>query len=328
MNKNGRDILEVSDLKTYFFTGRGVVKAVDGISFRVKEGESLGIVGESGCGKSMTALSLMRMVPQPAGRIVGGEIKLNGENLLEKSEREMRRIRGSKISIILQDPMSSLNPVFTIGSQVGETIRIHQKLKGSKLVAKIKEALRLVRIPAPEVRMRDFPHQLSGGMRQRVTGAIALSCEPLVLIADEPTTSLDVTIQAQYLNLLKEVQQEMNVAFIFISHDFSVVARMCDTVMVMYAGKIVESGGVRELLKNPSHPYTIGLLKCVPRLETKTDTLYSINGQPPSLLDAPEVCRFAPRCPERSESCQEAIPPFVTVGQGHQVSCWRRGNNN
>ena len=323
MTKSGREILKVSNLKTYFFTRSGIVKAVDGVSFSLREGETVGLVGESGCGKSMTALSILRLVPQPAGRIVEGKILLDGENLLEKSEREMRRIRGKKISMILQDPMSSLNPVYTVGDQVGETIRIHQKLKGARLVTKIKEALHLVRIPSPEVRMRDYPHQMSGGMRQRVIGAIALSCQPRVLIADEPTTSLDVTIQAQYLTLLKEVQQAMNVSIIFITHDFSVVARMCDVVLVMYAGKIVESARVRELFNNPIHPYTIALLRSVPRLEAKIEKLSAINGQPPPLLNPPDGCRFVPRCPESITSCQHTDPPMVAVGQNHHVSCWR-----
>jgi len=317
-------LLEVRDLRTWFFTRWGVVKAVDGVSFAVGEGETLGIVGESGCGKSVTALSILRLVPRPAGRIVGGEILLDGENLLGKSEREMRRIRGGQVSMILQDPMSSLNPVFSIGNQVAEALRIHQRLEGPGLWATARDMLRRVRIPSPEMRLRAYPHQLSGGMRQRVVGAIALSCRPRVLIADEPTTSLDVTIQAQYLRLLKELQQEMRLALVFITHDFGIVAKMCDRVAVMYAGRIVETAGVREIFNNPRHPYTRALLASVPPLESRVERLASIEGQPPPLHNLPPGCPFAPRCAHARDVCQREYPPAVGVGSdGHRAACWK-----
>jgi ABC-type dipeptide/oligopeptide/nickel transport system ATPase component len=251
----GDVVLEVEDLHTYFFTRMGVVKAVDGVSFSLRQGETLGIVGESGCGKTMTALSLLRLVPKPAARIVQGKILLQGENLLDKSENEMRQIRGSRISMILQDPQTSLNPVFTIGNQLIEAIQIHHRDGHRSLVQRAIESLKQVRLAAPERRVQDYPHQMSGGMKQRVVGAIAISCEPRVIIADEPTTSLDVTIQAQYLRLLREIQDETNLALIFITHDFGIVAKMCDRVVVMYAGRHVESGPVREIFNNPAHPY-------------------------------------------------------------------------
>ncbi|MBU0777840.1 ABC transporter ATP-binding protein, partial [Patescibacteria group bacterium] len=260
-------MLEVRNLKTYFFTRHGVVKAVDGINFRVGDGENLGLVGESGCGKSVTALSILRLVPSPPGRILEGEILLDGEDILKKSEAMMRKIRGVKISIILQDPLTSLNPAYTIGDQIGEAVEIHQHLRGKLVFRKVVEVLKLVRVPEPEVRAGDYPHQMSGGMRQRVAGAIALSCQPRLLIADEPTTSLDVTIQAQYLDLLKQIQEQSGISIVFVTHDFGIVARMCDHVAVMYAGKIVEFSRVKEIFDNPCHPYTTALLKCLPRLD-------------------------------------------------------------
>ena len=316
------NVIEVKDLKTYFFTSRGVVKAVDGVSFGVKEGETLGLVGESGCGKSITCLSILRLVPRPAGHIVGGEIIFDGENLLSKNEREMRQIRGKRISMILQDPMTSLNPVFTIGDQVAEPVRIHQKLNKLMVWEKVKEMLRLVRIPSPEVRMREYPHQMSGGMRQRIAGAMVLSCQPHVLIADEPTTSLDVTIQAQFLRLLKEIQQQSNLSMIVVTHDFGIVAKVCDRLAVMYAGKIVESAPVRELFNNPVHPYTNALLNSLPKMEVKMDKLYSIEGQPPELHALPPGCSFAPRCPEAKDICMQEYPPQSAVKEGHYTSCW------
>lgn len=316
------NVIEVKDLKTYFFTSRGVVKAVDGVSFGIKEGETLGLVGESGCGKSITCLSILRLVPRPAGHIVGGEIIFDGEDLLSKNEREMRQIRGKRISMILQDPMTSLNPVFTIGDQVAEPIRIHQKLGKLMVWEKVKEMLRLVRIPSPEVRMREYPHQMSGGMRQRIAGAMVLSCQPHVLIADEPTTSLDVTIQAQFLRLLKEIQQQSNLSMIVVTHDFGIVAKVCDRLAVMYAGKIVESAPVRELFNNPVHPYTNALLNSLPKMEVKMDKLYSIEGQPPELHALPPGCSFAPRCPEAKDICTQEYPPQSAVKEGHYVSCW------
>ena len=315
-------LLEVTGLKTHFFTRRSVVKAVDGVSFAVAEGETLGIVGESGSGKSVTSLSIMRLVPEPAGRIVGGAIRLRGEDLLGKTEGEMRRIRGKQIAMILQDPMSSLNPVFTVGEQVAEPIRLHQRLPRRQVWAKVRESLAMVRIPSPDERMHQYPHQMSGGMRQRIVGAIGLSCEPRLLIADEPTTSLDVTIQAQFLRLLKGLQKDLGLTLILITHDLSVVATMCDRVAVMYAGRIVETAPARELFDRPRHPYTIALLKSLPRLGTKVERLYSIEGQPPDLSDLPAGCPFAPRCPEAMPVCTEVYPGLASQGGGHDIHCW------
>lgn len=317
-----KSILEVKDLKTYFFTGRGIVKAVDGVSFSLGEGETLGLVGESGCGKTITSLSILRLVPQPAGRIVGGQVILEGEDLLQKSEREMRQIRGKKVSMILQDPMTSLNPVFTVGEQVAEPIRKYQHLKGKDVWEKVRSVLSLVRIPSPESRMLEYPHQMSGGMRQRIVGAIALSCRPSLLIADEPTTSLDVTIQAQFLRVLKEIQQELKVSMIMITHDLGIVARVCDRVAVMYAGKIVENAEIRALFNNPAHPYTIALMNSLPKLEKKQDKLYSIDGQPPELRDMAPGCAFEPRCTQSMEICKKEYPPEYSVDELHQIRCW------
>jgi oligopeptide/dipeptide ABC transporter ATP-binding protein len=320
----GDIVLEVHDLHTHIFTRWGVVRAVDGVSFYLRQGETLGIVGESGCGKTMTALSLLRLVPRPGGRIVQGKIILEGENILEKSDSEMRHIRGRRISMILQDPQTSLNPVFTIGNQLIEGIRIHHHREGYQaLVRRAIDALKQVRVAAPERRVQDYPHQMSGGMKQRVVGAISISCEPRVIIADEPTTSLDVTIQAQYLRLLREIQEETGLSLIFITHDFGIVAKMCDRVMVMYAGRVVESGPVREIFNKPSHPYTQALLSSVPKLEERPERLYSIQGQPPALWDVPPGCRFAARCPYADDRCQQEYPPSYTIGDGHNADCWR-----
>jgi len=320
---NNDVVLEVDDLRTYFQTRWGTVKAVDGVSFSLRRGEVLGIVGESGSGKSVTMLSLMRLVPTPPGHIVGGKIILDGEDLLQMSEREMSKLRGSKIGLIIQDPMTSLNPVFTIGNQVSEAIKIHQDIPKKRVLERTLDVLRKVNIPAAESRVRDYPHQMSGGMRQRVVGAISISCEPTVLIADEPTTSLDVTIQAQYLRLLKDLQRDSNMALIFITHDFGIVAKMCDQVAVMYAGKIVEHGSVRDIFNQPSHPYTEALLASVPKLEEDVDRLYSIEGQPPTLHDLPQGCPFAPRCQYTMDRCREEYPPEVIASAGHSASCWR-----
>jgi oligopeptide/dipeptide ABC transporter ATP-binding protein len=316
-------ILEVEGLHTYFFNRGSTVKAVDGVSFFLRKGETLGIVGESGCGKTMTALSLLRLVPQPAGKIVSGEIRLNGEDLLQKSDDEMRQIRGRQISMILQDPQTSLNPVFTIGNQLVEALGMARREGRKNMVTRAVEALRNVNVAAPERRLEDFPHQMSGGMKQRVVGAIALSCEPGVIIADEPTTALDVTIQLQYLRLLKDIQAETGLAIIFITHDFGVVARMCDRVAVMYAGRIVENGPVREIFNEPSHPYTRALIDSVPKLEERTERLYSIEGQPPLLSNLPEGCRFADRCEFARDKCYAEYPPSYTVKEGHTADCWR-----
>ncbi len=315
-------ILEVQDLKTYFYTRWGVTKAVDGVSFDLQKGETIGLVGESGCGKTVTCLSLLRLVPQPAGKIVGGKILLAGDDLLAKREKEMRKVRGRKISMILQDPMTSLNPVFSIGYQVKEPIKLHQRARGHLLWEKARDMLGLVQIASPEVRMRDFPHQMSGGMRQRVVGAIAISCQPSVLIADEPTTSLDVTIQAQYLDLLKEIQQQTNVSIIFITHDLGIVARMCDRVCVMYAGRIIESAPAVELYDHPAHPYTRALISSVPAADKPVERLFSIEGQPPALHNLPPGCPFKPRCSDAIDRCGEESPPEVEVGPRHKVACW------
>jgi len=317
-------ILEVKDLKTFFYTRRGVVRAVDSVSFDLRQGETLGLVGESGCGKSVTCFSIIRLVAKPAGRIVGGEILFRGENLLEKSEKEMAQIRGAEISMILQDPMTSLNPLFTIGDQVSEPIKIHQRLDKKSVWLKAVEMLKLVRIPSPEVRMNEYPHQMSGGMRQRIVGAMVLSCQPKILIADEPTTSLDVTIQAQFLRLLKEIQQKSGLSMIIVTHDFGIVARACDRVAVMYAGRIVESAGTLDLFDHPNHPYTAALMDSLPKMGDRQKKLFAIEGQPPDLRTLGVGCPFAPRCRHVMEICRQQYPPEVPVGPDHRVSCWLR----
>src|SRR5262245_52422896 len=319
----GEVVLEVEDRHTHLFTRWGVVKAVDGVSFSLRQGEALGIVGESGCGKTMTALSLLRLVPRPAARIVKGAIRLEGENLLDKSEREMRSIRGRRISMILQDSQTSINPVLTVCNQLIEPIKIHHRDGRRSLVRRAIEGLKQVRVAAPDRRVQEYPHQMSGGMKQRVVGAIAISCEPKILIADEPTTSLDVTIQAQYLRLLREIQEQENLALIFITHDFGIVAKMCDRVMVMYAGRVVESGPVRAVFNRPSHPYTQALLNSVPKMEETSGRLPSIAGQPPALWDLPPGCRFAARCAYADDRCRRDYPPTFTTADGHTADCWR-----
>ena len=314
-------VLDVRDLHTYFFNRRGITKAVDGVSFTLREGETLGIVGESGCGKTMTARSLLRIIPRPAARIVSGEVILDGENLVTLSDEEMRQVRGSKIAMIFQDPQTSLNPVFTIGNQVIEALGTHQKGRNRNLAERAIDALRSVRVAAPERRMHDFPHQMSGGMKQRVLGAIAISSAPKVIIADEPTTALDATIQLQYLRLLKDIQAETGMAIIFITHDFGIVARMCDSVAVMYAGRIVERGDVRQLFNNPSHPYTQALMASVPQME-RTDRLFAIDGQPPALYALPDGCRFADRCNHVRDICHREYPVAGKAAEGHTSYCW------
>jgi oligopeptide/dipeptide ABC transporter ATP-binding protein len=318
-----KTVLQVEGLHASFFTRKGVVKAVDGVSFHVDEGETFGIVGESGCGKTVTGLSILRLLPEPGGRIVGGSIILEGTDLLALSKKEMRAYRGKMISMILQDPMTSLNPVYSIGDQIAEAVRLHQNLPGSMVRHQVVSALRLVKIPAPEMLLRQHPYQLSGGMRQRVVGAIAMSCRPRLLIADEPTTALDATIQAQYIALFKEIQQKTNVAIIFITHDFGVVGSMCHRVGVMYAGKIVETASTSQLFKAPRHPYTIALINSVPRLDRKDERLYSIEGQPPSMMNLPPGCRFRPRCADAIPICSDQEPPEIEIGDKHSVSCWR-----
>jgi len=316
-------VLEVRDLRAYLYTRWGVVRAVDGVSFTLREGETLGLVGESGCGKTMTGLSLVRLLPEPAGRIVEGQVLLEGEDLVTKSEAEMRRVRGRRISMILQDPQTSLNPVFTIGDQILEALRLHHTDGESSLAARAEEALRRVKVAAPEQRMRAYPHQMSGGMKQRVVGAIAVAGEPRVLIADEPTTALDVTIQLQYLALLKEIQARTRLAMLFITHDFGIVARMCDRVAVMYAGRIVETGPTRALFRAPRHPYTEALMASVPRMEGGVARLPSIEGQPPPLHHLPNGCRFADRCAYVDDRCRREYPPTMPVGPAHEAACWR-----
>jgi oligopeptide/dipeptide ABC transporter ATP-binding protein len=315
-------VLEVSGLQTHFFTfgGARVVKAVDGVSFSLGEGETLGLVGESGSGKTTTCLSIVGLLPR-AARIVGGRVLFEGEDLTRMSQRELRRIRGRRIAVILQDPMASLNPLFTIFRQVAEPAFFHQHMRGRTLRARVQHLLKAVRIPSPEWRMRDYPHQMSGGMRQRIVGAIALAGGPSLVIADEPTTNLDVTIQAQYLDLLKDIQRETGVALIFVTHNLGIVAKMCDRVAVMYAGKIVEQTPVRELFDNPKHPYTRALLGSVPKLGSK-EPLYSIVGQPPNPASLPPGCPFHPRCREALPRCATADPPDFHLGDGSVARCW------
>jgi len=319
-------LLQVKDLATHFVTARGtrVVRAVNEVSFSLDAGQTLGIVGESGSGKTTLALSLVRLLP-PAARIESGEILFEGEDLLKKSDTAMRRIRGRRIAMILQDPMASLNPLFTIGDQVAEPIRVHEGVARASAWTKARDLLKAVRISAPETRVKEYPHQMSGGMRQRIVGAIAISCEPALLIADEPTTSLDVTIQAQYLNLLRELQRTHHLAMIFITHNLGIVAKMCDRVAVMYAGRIVESGPVRRIFNAPAHPYTEALLSSIPRLSDPTQRLTAIDGQPPDLASPPPGCAFHPRCPKVVERCREDDPPGFTVADGHTARCWLRG---
>lgn len=317
----GEKILEVIDLTTHFVGKHSIVKAVDGVSFYVNDNETLGIVGESGCGKTMTCLSILRLVPQPKNHRITGKILFEGRDILTMSKRELRKLRGRQISMILQDPMMSLNPVFDIGDQIREAIVTHRYEKEG-LTAKVVEMLRRVRIPSPEMRIRDYPHQMSGGMRQRVVGAIAISCQPRLLIADEPTTSLDVTIQAQYLQLLKDIQRELGMALIFITHDFGIVAHMCDRVCVMYAGTMIESARVRDIFHKPAHWYTAALIGGVPKLRTKMERLVSIPGYPPKLDRLPIGCRFSPRCANVKERCIQDQPSQVAVGGDHTVSCW------
>ena len=359
----GNVVLDVQELQTHLFTRWGVTRAVDGVSFQIREGETLGLVGESGSGKSMTALSLLRLLPE-AARIVGGRILLDGDDIVGMRMADVRQMRGRKISMILQDPQTALNPVFTIGNQLTESIAANRgrgprdfsaslrsarndkseggggipasagmaegvagtggrKRRGRDAVReRAVEVLRMMRVAAPERRLSDFPHQMSGGMKQRVVGGIAIESQPRLLIADEPTTALDVTIQAQYLNLLKEIQRETGVAILFITHDLGVVARMCDRVAVMYAGRIVEQGGVHEIFDEPSHPYTRALLGSIPKMEERVDRLTAIEGQPPALFALPQGCRFAARCPHVHDRCEEAYPAEFTGPDEHSAACW------
>ena len=315
-------LLSVRNLKTYFYTDEGVVKAVDGLSYELRKGQTLGIVGESGSGKSVHALSVMRLIPQPPGKIVDGQILFDGTNLLKLPEDEMRKVRGNRIAMIFQEPMTSLNPVLTIGEQIAEAVMLHQGLAKKDAWDRAVEMLEKVKIPLARERVRDYPHQFSGGMRQRVMIAMALSCNPSILIADEPTTALDVTIQAQILDLTRELQQEFNMAIILITHNLGVVAETCDDVVVMYAGRPVERATVQDTFNNPQHPYTWGLLHSVPKLYERKERLIPIEGQPPSLIDLPPGCSFAPRCPFAMEICVQADPPDFPVGPTHTAKCY------
>jgi peptide/nickel transport system ATP-binding protein len=320
-------ILDVKNLKTVFFTNSGLFKAVDDVSFNVRRGETLAIVGESGCGKSVSALSIMRLVPNPPGKIVGGSVVLEGTDLLALDEEKMRDIRGNRMSMIFQEPMTSLNPVMRIGDQITEALRLHQNMTAKQAWARAVEMLRLVRIPEPERRAREYPHQLSGGMRQRAMIAMALACRPALLIADEPTTALDVTIQAQILALIVELQKELGTGLILITHDLGVVAQTAQRVIVMYAGKKVEEASVDDLFADPRHPYTRGLMASMPAvisLGAKTDVrLTEIPGMVPSLTNLPEGCAFAPRCPLAIERCRQEYPPLQEFGGQHRAACWR-----
>ena len=322
----GREpILKVEDLRTYFYTEDGVVKAVDGVSFELYEGETLGIVGESGSGKSVTSLSIMRLLDEK-GKIVGGKIIFKGRNLLELSEDEMRKIRGNEIAMIFQEPMVALNPVYTIGDQIMEAIMLHQGVGEKEAREMAIDLLRKVGIPEPEKRVDQYPHQLSGGMRQRAMIAMALSCRPSILIADEPTTALDVTIQAQILDLMKELQKEYGMALIMITHDMGVIAETADRVVVMYAGQVVEYGEVHEIFKSPKHPYTYGLLSSIPRLDIEQEKLRSIPGTVPDPLNFPPGCRFHPRCEFAEERCRLEEPKMEEVKEGHYSRCffWKK----
>jgi oligopeptide/dipeptide ABC transporter ATP-binding protein len=317
------DLIQVKNLRTSFFTPEGEVRAIDGVSFEIAEGKTLGLVGESGCGKSVTSLSIMRLIASPPGKIVGGEILYRGRDLLKLNNEEMRKIRGNAISMIFQEPMTSLNPVFTVGNQIGEAIRLHQGLGKKETRAKTIEMLRLVKIADPESRADNYPHQMSGGMRQRVMIAMALSCNPSLLIADEPTTALDVTIQAQILELIKELQHKFGMALLLITHDLGVVAERADQVAIMYAGKIVERASAEAIFARPFHPYTVGLLASLPGTGgKKKKRLDAIPGVVPSPLRLPSGCRFRDRCPNAQAICAETEPELVELEKGHMVACY------
>jgi oligopeptide/dipeptide ABC transporter ATP-binding protein len=316
------ELLQVKNLQTSFFTPEGEVRAIDGVSFEIGEGKTIGLVGESGCGKSVTSLSIMRLIPSPPGKIVGGEIVYRDRDLLRLNNEEMRKIRGNEISMIFQEPMTSLNPVFTVGNQIGEAIHLHQGLGKKETRQKTIDMLRLVKIADPESRVDSYPHQLSGGMRQRIMIAMALSCNPSLLIADEPTTALDVTIQAQILELMKELQQKIGMALLLITHDLGVVAEQADDVAIMYAGKIVERANTRAIFNRPFHPYTVGLLNSLPGAGTqKKKRLDAIPGMVPSPLHLPSGCRFRDRCPKAADLCAQKEPELLEKEPGHTVAC-------
>jgi len=315
-------ILDIKNLRTHFVTDQGEVPAVDGIDFYIKKGEIIGVVGESGCGKSVTSLSIMRLIPNPPGKIVGGSVEFKGEDLLRATESRIRKLRGNEIAMIFQEPMTSLNPVFTIGDQMGEPVRLHRKMNKRDAREHTIDMLKKVGIPRPEQIVNEYPHRLSGGMRQRVMIAMAMSCNPALLIADEPTTALDVTIQAQILDLMRSLNQQSGTSIMMITHDLGVVAETCDRVVVMYAGKVVEEGTVEGIFKNPQHPYTKGLIQSVPRMDGSLDRLYSIPGNVPNPGFMPKGCRFAPRCGEAMDPCYEEMPKLITLKEGHQCRCW------
>ncbi len=316
------NIIEVKHLQTQFTRDERKTVVLDDVSFHIKKGEVLGLVGESGCGKSVTSLSIMRLFKDTTGEITQGEIRYNGTNLLSISENDMRRIRGKEISMIFQEPMTSLNPVYTIGDQIGEAIRLHMKVGKKEALGRAVEMLKKVGIPRAEGIVREYPHQLSGGMRQRVMIAMAMACNPELLIADEPTTALDVTIQAQILDLMRHVNKESGTAILLITHDLGVVAEMCHRVVVMYAGNVVEEGDVRTILKEPKHPYTIGLLNSLPKLEVSQERLYSIPGNVPIPGSIQMGCRFSPRCEQADDKCRTQMPELKTVGANHRARCW------
>jgi oligopeptide/dipeptide ABC transporter ATP-binding protein len=315
-------LLEVQNLKTHFFTDDGIVKAVDEVSFSIGEEETFGLVGESGCGKSVTALSIIRLIPWPPGRIVSGKILLESEDLVKKSEKEMQKIRGCRISMIFQEPMTSLDPVFTVGNEIMEVIQLHQGLDKEEAREKAIEMLKIVGIPDPERRMKEYPHQLSGGMRQRVMIAMSLSCNPKLLIADEPTTALDVTIQAQILRLMDKLKKDFSASVLLITHDLGVIAQQCRNVAVMYAGEIVEYGSVEAIFDNPLHPYTVGLNRAIPRLDMDIERLQIIEGSVPDLIEIPSGCRFHPRCPYVMDICREEHPEITKQENSHLSRCW------
>ena len=315
-------LLEIENLKTYFYTWAGIVKAVDGVSLNVKEGETLGLVGESGSGKTVTALSILRIVPAP-GKIIDGRISYRGENLLEKKENEMQKIRGKEIAYVFQDPATSLNPVFSIADQLVEVIRRHQNVSKQEALEKAIELFRLVEIPDPEIKIWSYPHQLSGGMKQRMAVARALSCQPSLLLADEPTTNLDVTIQAQILELMKNLKKKLGMSMILITHDMGVVAGMADRIIVLYAGRVCESASTKTIFYNPLHPYTMALLTAVPNLAMKRKKLTVIPGAIPNLIDPPSGCRFHPRCEYAESACVKTVPPLVEIEPEHYVACIR-----
>jgi len=321
MATTAEPLLAVNNLKTQFFTQDGVVKAVNGISFYLMPGETLGIVGESGCGKSITAMSIMRLIPTPPGKIVDGEVLFQGKDVLKMNDQQLRGVRGNDIAMVFQDPMTSLNPVLTVNRQIGESLELHKGMSKSESRARAVELLKMVGIPNAEQRVDQYPHQFSGGMRQRVMIAMALSCDPMLLIADEPTTALDVTIQAQILDLMKKLQQDRGTAVILITHDLGVVAGMSDRVQVMYAGTIAETADTYELFGNPRHPYTLGLMKSIPRLDSVGSKLDPIRGLPPDLVDLPDMCPFSPRCDYSEEICERKAPVLREVAPGHKITC-------